>query len=237
MAQNKILDIPSIAVPTAIGNLLNCGLYLPAPNQNAVGGSTTGGTLAANTYYYKVTAQTSRLDGTTGETGGSNEQSVVNTGSTSSNTITWGAVAGATGYRIYRGTAAGSENVYYSVGAVATFTDTGGTNTGGSPPAVNTALPIFVQGVVGFNLLQPYLIIKHIRVVNRTGSPISVTLYKGGNGGQVLGTEYAFAGVQVGANSFQDSFTQSRFEGVDFLTGIATGAGCVVNIDAEIGVM
>lgn len=236
MAQNKILNVQSVAIPTAIGNLLNCGIYLPAPNQNAIVGSTTGGTLAAGTYFYKVTALVNRLDGTTGETTGSNEQQVTNTGSTSSNAISWGAVAGATGYKVYRGTGAGLENVFYSPGNVTTYTDTNAASTGGSVPAINTALPINIAGPVGILIPQPYVIIKHIRVVNRTGSPISVTMYKGGSGGQVLGSEYAFAGVQVGSTSFQDSYTQSRFDGADFLTGIATGAGCVALIDAEIGV-
>lgn len=234
MAQNKILNVQSVAVPTAIGNILNCGLFLPAPNQNALA-TAGGGSLGAATYFYKVTALVNRLDGTTGETSPSNEQSIA-TGASGTNTVTWGAVAGATGYRIYRGTASNGENVYYQVGAVTTFADTGAASTGGSPPAINTALPIFVQGPTGLNMTQPYVIIKHIRAVNRTGSPIAITLYKGASGAQVNGTEYAFANDSIGANSFQDSYTQSRFDAGDFLTGIAAGAGVVLNIDAEIGV-
>lgn len=236
MAQNKILNVQSVAIPTAIGNLLNSGIYLPAPNQNAIVGSTTGGTLAAATYFYKVTALVNRIDGTTGETTGSNEQQVTNTGATSSNTLSWGAVAGATGYKVYRGTVTNTENVFYTPGNVTTFVDTGAANTGGTVPAINTALPITIPGPTGILVPQMYVVVKHIRVVNRTGSPISVSMYKGASAAQVNGTEYAFAGVQVGANSFQDSYTQSRFDGADFLTGIATGVGLTALIDAEIGV-
>lgn len=109
---------------------------LPAPVQTAPSTATTGGNLAAATYYYKITA----LDAN-GETVGSNEQSQVTTGSTSTVTLNWGAVTGATSYRVYRGTAAGSENVYYAVagGSSVTFTDTGAANTSASPPAGNTA--------------------------------------------------------------------------------------------------
>lgn len=73
------------------------------------------------------------------ETTPSNEQSIATTGTTSSNTINWGAVTGAVGYRIYRGTATNTENVFYTVGAVVTFLDTGAANTGGSPLAASIA--------------------------------------------------------------------------------------------------
>ena len=107
---------------------------LSAPVQAALSTSTTGGTLAAATYFYKVTA----VNGI-GETIGSNEQSIITTGTTSSNTVSWSAVSGATGYRIYRGTATGAENTYYVVGAVTSFVDTGAASTAGTTPATNTA--------------------------------------------------------------------------------------------------
>lgn len=109
--------------------------HLSAPAASAPTTSTTGGTLAAATYYYKVTAL-----GSVGETVGSNEVSVTTTGTTSSNTVTWGAVTGATGYRVYRGTSAGTESVYYAPGNVTSFTDTGAANTAGSPPTTNNAV-------------------------------------------------------------------------------------------------
>lgn len=103
-----------------------------APLQNPASTSTTGGTLAANTYYYVVTA----ILNPQGESIASNEVSITTTGTTSSNTITWTAPPGmtVTGYRVYRGTAAGAENVYYAPGNVLTFTDTGGASTAGTPP-------------------------------------------------------------------------------------------------------
>jgi hypothetical protein len=109
------------------------GVALAAPISGAVTPSGAGGTLAAGTYYYEVTAVTPG-----GETTVSAEHSVTNTGSTSSNTIPWSAVPGATGYNIYRGTTPGGENVMYSVGAVTTFTDTGAAGVAATPPASNT---------------------------------------------------------------------------------------------------
>lgn len=93
----------------------------------------TGGNLVAGTYFYVITAITA-----TGETLKSNEQSIVTTGAVSANTVTWSAVTGATGYKIYRGTASGVEGVFYPVGAVVTFTDIGGASTAGTPPLLNT---------------------------------------------------------------------------------------------------
>lgn len=113
--------------------LLTIGNLAP-PVQSAVVGSATGGTLAAATYYYVVTALNAQ-----GETLKSNETSYVAGGATSSVTVAWTAVAGATGYRIYRGTASTVENVYYSVaGTAVSFLDTGAANTGGTPPVSNT---------------------------------------------------------------------------------------------------
>src|SRR3970040_345995 len=106
---------------------------IAAPVQSAAVTAATGGTLAAGTYYYKVTAINA-----TGESIGSNEQSIATTGSTSKNTINWATVAGATSYRIYRGTAAGLENRYFTVGEVLTFDDVGGVGSVGYPPTGKT---------------------------------------------------------------------------------------------------
>src|SRR4029077_11889536 len=107
--------------------------YAP-PVQAVATTSTTGGTLAAATYFYVVTAFNFN-----GETLKSNERSIVTTGATSSNTVSWAAVPGAVGYKIYRGTVTNTENVFYVVGNVLTFLDTGAVNTAGTPPTVYTA--------------------------------------------------------------------------------------------------
>lgn len=90
--------------------------------------STTGGTLAANTYYYVIEAILPN-----GVSVRSNEVSIATTGTTSSNTLNWTAYTNATGYKIFRGTSAKGENYYYTVGAVTTFVDTGAVATAGTP--------------------------------------------------------------------------------------------------------
>lgn len=106
------------------------------PVQSAATTATTGGTgLAASTaYFYGVAAI-----GMPGESLRSNERSITTgLGATNANTVSWAAITGATGYRVYRGTATGVLNVFYTVGAVTSFTDTGAASTAGSPLAVAT---------------------------------------------------------------------------------------------------
>jgi hypothetical protein len=102
------------------------------PSGLALVAFTTGGSLAAATYYWKVTGLNA-----TGETVGSNEVTATTTGSTSSVTLSWQAMPGATSYRIYRGTTTGSED-HYQASSTNSFTDTGATGTSGTVPVSNT---------------------------------------------------------------------------------------------------
>lgn len=109
---------------------------LAAPVQTGSTTATIDGSIAAGTYYSKITAINA-----IGETIASNEESQITTGSTSTITWNWNAVAGATGYRIYVGTTAGGEDVYIQVGAVTTYVMTVIPATTGSPPTSNTTAP------------------------------------------------------------------------------------------------
>ncbi|MBA2751596.1 MAG: baseplate J/gp47 family protein [Actinobacteria bacterium] len=104
---------------------------LSAPTGVTATPSASGGTLASGTYYYKVSALNAL-----GETIASAEVSAVVVGPTGSVSIAWGAVTGATSYRIYRGTAAGAENTYYT-DAATPFVDTGAAGTAGTPRTTN----------------------------------------------------------------------------------------------------
>lgn len=119
-----------------IDNITKRGVSAPAaPTLAAPTTATTGGTLAAATYYYVVTAT-----GATGETVKSNEVSQATTGTTSTVSLSWNYQPGASGYKVYRGTAAGSEAYLTTVGAgVTSFTDTGAATSAGSPPASSNA--------------------------------------------------------------------------------------------------
>lgn len=92
------------------------------------------------------------------------------------------------------------------------------------------------SGAVGFTGSNPYAVLKHIRVTNKTAGPVTVTLYKGATGASAAGTERYFAGVSVPANSYVDWYGQDRYDSADFLTGIAGAASSLgIEINGEIG--
>src|SRR6185312_7962582 len=100
--------------------------------------STTGGTLAAGTYFYKVVSVDAR-----GTTTGSTEVSATTIGTTGSVTIGWTAAPGATSYRVYKGTVTNTENSYFTTSSL-NFVDTGAAGTSGTVPGSNTATPTTV---------------------------------------------------------------------------------------------
>lgn len=72
---------------------------------NLAASASAGGSLAATTYFYKVTA----LDGVGGETQASAEATATTAGGNLSVTLTWNVVPNAFGYNVYRSTTTGME--------------------------------------------------------------------------------------------------------------------------------
>lgn len=110
---------------------------LAAPTGLAIS-ATAGAGLANGTYYYKVIAVFRNTTGATDIQGGkslaSSEVSVVITTGNNQATLTWNAVAGAGGYRVYRTTTSGNQGAMLNVGlrdvdvnsgGVCTWIDTG----------------------------------------------------------------------------------------------------------------
>ncbi|HEV3341035.1 MAG TPA: hypothetical protein VG125_11785, partial [Pirellulales bacterium] len=126
-----------ITATTALGETT---ASISPPDLEAVANFQTGGSLGPATYYYVVTA----VNGN-GESTVSDEQPAVILTSTGSAGLNWAVAPGATGYRIFRGTSAGGENILVGtlVGNngpnVDSFSDTGGSGISASPPTVNTA--------------------------------------------------------------------------------------------------
>jgi len=136
------LYVSGIVPSGAIGGIPTTSIQIPAPVLSSTATATTGGTLAAGTYYYVITAVYG-----SNETTQSNQLSRVTTGATSTVTLTWPSIYSASSYRIYRSTSSGvyTSVGYYSTtgtvsGANLTFTDTNAakTVTSVTPPVVNT---------------------------------------------------------------------------------------------------
>ncbi len=95
-------------------------------------------------------------------------------------------------------------------------TATGGTNGGTSPM---------------------YIMLKHIRIVNKTAGAVTFTLYLGATGGNVAGTEVIGTALSVAANSAYDWYGILRLDSTDFLVGGASAATSLTfQAEGEIGV-
>ena len=110
--------------------------------------------------------------------------------------------------------------------------------------------PIAVPNTVG-NLLNPatttggvnsgatptYIVLRHIRIVNKTAGAVTFSGYIGGTGGSAAGTEFLGTALSIAANSYVDWYGQVRLDSTDFLTGVASAAtSLTINGEGEIGV-
>lgn len=94
-----------------------------------------------------------------------------------------------------------------------------------------------VTGPVGFTMTQPYLILRHIRISNKTGTAATFSLWKGATGGNAAGTEVIGTGVSVPANSSYDWYGILRLDAADFLVGgSGTATALTFTAEGEIGV-
>ena len=104
-------------------------------------------------------------------------------------------------------------------------------------------------GLAGTNT-NTYLVIRHIRVVNKTNAAASFALWLGATGANTAGTEAiaggaasagaltAGTGVSVAANSYFDWYGQLRMDPADFLVGGAgTATALTIEAEGEIGIV
>jgi hypothetical protein len=104
--------------------------------------------------------------------------------------------------------------------------------------ATNIINPLItsVAGPTGFTATQPYLIVRHINIVNKTAGAVTFSLYVGTTGGSAAGTEVIGTAQSVAANSSFPWYGQLRLDSTDFLTGLASAlTSLVFQAEAEIG--
>jgi len=100
---------------------------------------------------------------------------------------------------------------------------------------VNAAITS-LSGPVGVTLTQPRAILRHLRVVNKSTSAVTCSFWIGATGASAAGTEFAFAGESIPANSHADWYGEEELDSTDFLTGSAGGATSItMNAELEIG--
>lgn len=95
-----------------------------------------------------------------------------------------------------------------------------------------------LAGPVGFTLTQPYIILRHIRIVNKTGSAATFSLWLGATGANAAGTEVIGQGTSIAGNGgYFDWYGMLRLDAADFLVGGSnTATALTIEGEGEIGV-
>ena len=111
--------------------------------------------------------------------------------------------------------------------------------------------PIALTNVLTTNLLNPpttaggvnagnspqFIILKHIRVTNKTAGAVSFSAWLGATGANLAGTEVIGSGKVVPANDSVDWYGILRLDAADFLVGGASAAASLsIMGEGEIGV-
>ena len=93
-----------------------------------------------------------------------------------------------------------------------------------------------LAGPVGITLTQPIIILRRIRIVNKTASAATFSLWLGGTGGNVAGTEFIGIGTSVAANSYFDWYGMAQLVSTQFLVGgSGTATALTLHGEAEVG--
>ena len=100
----------------------------------------------------------------------------------------------------------------------------------------NILNPAAAGAGVGYVPTASYIILRHIRITNKTTSAASFSLWIGATGGNTAGTEFMGTAKSVPANDYIDWYGQVRLDAADFLVG---GAGTTLSLtltaEGEVG--
>lgn len=111
------------------------------------------------------------------------------------------------------------------------------------PVALTTTLttnilnPPAASGGVNAGSSAQFIILKHLRITNKTASAATFSLWLGATGANVAGTEVIGTAQSVAANSSYDWYGIMRVDAADFLVGGAgTATALTISGEGEIGV-
>ncbi len=101
----------------------------------------------------------------------------------------------------------------------------------------NILNPAAASGGVNAGSSGQYIILRHIRIVNKTASAATFSLWLGATGANAAGTEVVGTGYSVAANSAFDWYGAMRLDVADFLVGGAgTTTALTFQAEGEVGV-
>lgn len=82
-----------------------------------------------------------------------------------------------------------------------------------------------------------YYLIRHIRIVNKTGGAVTFSLYVGATGANTAGTEFMGTATSIAANSYIDWYGALTLDVADFLVGGASaGTSLTLQAEGELGI-
>jgi len=89
-----------------------------------------------------------------------------------------------------------------------------------------------LAGPVGFTMTQPYILLRHIRIVNKTASVVTFSLWIGTTGANAAGTEFMGQATSVAPNFYVEWYGLLRLDAADFLVG-GSGTATALSIEGE----
>ena len=88
----------------------------------------------------------------------------------------------------------------------------------------NILNPAAAGAGTGYTPTASYIILRHVRIVNKTGGAVTFSLWIGATGANAAGTEAIGNALSVAANSAFDWYGVLRLDAADFLVGGASAA-------------
>lgn len=102
----------------------------------------------------------------------------------------------------------------------------------------NILNPPATTGGVNGGSSNTYIVLKHARIVNKTGGAVTCSFWLGATGANAAGTEVIGIALSIAANSFIDWYGLMRLDAADFLVGGASAATSLsIQGEGEIGIV
>lgn len=100
----------------------------------------------------------------------------------------------------------------------------------------NILNPAAAGAGVGYTPTASYIILRHIRIVNKTAGAVTFSLWLGATGGNVAGTEVIGTAKSIAANDAYDWYGMLIMKSTDFLVGGASAATSLTfEAEGEVG--